>query len=524
SINGVMDLEAEFLSSISSMGAPLDDIEKHTSKSQVEPLNELFNDLLALGVEDPVGKDGKKNLNVFKTRIAELKSVEAAAKIIGENGFLSSSLTRHVNGFVAASEKSVASASKADQALADKVKMTLIVCTIGSVLIALGIAFFYIRRNIVRRLMLLVGSAQKLSEGDLESSIYREGNDELARLGHALVGFRDTAREAEQVRAEAERQRQRREEEKTQREEEQRQAEKAAADERDRLQQEAQETKTRERNELADSFEGSVKHVVRKFADAMSNMTGMSKSMTDSAEDTAQRSNTVASASDLASSSVNSVAAATEELSSSINEISRQVNQAASIAGEAVSEAERTNTMVHTLNEAAARIGDVVGLINDIAGQTNLLALNATIEAARAGDAGKGFAVVASEVKNLAAQTAKATEEISEQIKSVQEETGNAVNAIGGITNTIGRINEIATSISAAVEEQGAATGEISRSVQQAAEGAQEVSQNIVSVRDAAASTGQTAVEVKDISDDLVREVANLDEEVERFLSKIRAS
>ncbi|MCC3304413.1 methyl-accepting chemotaxis protein [Sneathiella sp. HT1-7] len=519
-IDAVKDLESTFLSSIASLGTPLDEIEKQTSKGQTQELSELFGDFLAMGVEE----SNFSSVNIFKTRIQELEAAKAAEATVSESRFLAAILVNNVNAFTAEIEESLGAAAQQNTALANTTKMTLLICALVALLITIAIGWLYVRRNIIRRLMLLVSSAQHLSEGDLTSSIYRDGTDEIARMGHALVGFRDTAREAEAARAEAEAERQKRDEEKAKREAEQRNAEKAALEERERLERELAETKTKERNQLADTFEGSVKHLVEKFAAAASEMTGRSQSMTKSAEDTTQRSATVASASDLATSSVNSVAAATEELSSSINEISRQVSQAASIAGEAVTEAERTNIMVTSLNEAASKIGDVVGLINDIAGQTNLLALNATIEAARAGDAGKGFAVVASEVKNLAAQTAKATEEISEQIKAVQEETGNAVGAIGDITTTIGKINEIATSISAAVEEQGAATGEISRSVQQAAEGSQDVSENIQSVRSAAESTGKSAQEVEEISNGLTKEVTELDQQVEGFLAQIRAS
>ena len=519
-INAAKDLEALFLSSIASMGTPLDAIEQSAPKGQTQKLSELFEDFLAMGVEDSTDK----SVNIFKTRIQELEAANASDGIISESRFLAGILVRNVYAFTDEVQESLGVAADANVSLANNTKMTLIVCAIIALFATIAIGWLYVRRNIIRRLMLLVASADRLSEGDLSSSIYRDGSDEIARMGHALVGFRNTAREAEAARAQTEIERQKRDEEKAKRDEELRNAERATQEERERIEREANETKVKERNELANTFEGSVKHLVENFASAASEMTEMSGSMTSSAEDTTQRSAMVVSASDLATSSVNSVAAATEELSSSISEISRQVNQAESIAGEAVSETERTNIMVTSLSEAAAKIGDVVGLINDIAGQTNLLALNATIEAARAGDAGKGFAVVASEVKNLASQTAKATEEISEQIKSVQEETVNAVGAIGGITTTISKINEIATSISIAVEEQGAATNEISRSVQQAAEGSQDVSQNIASVRSAAESTGKTAQDVQNVSNGIANEVAELDREVEKFLSQIRAS
>jgi len=225
-----------------------------------------------------------------------------------------------------------------------------------------------------------------------------------------------------------------------------------------------------------------------------------------------------------ASTNVNSVAAASEELSTSISDISRQVTHAANIASRAVDQARQTDGTVQGLVATASRIGEVVGLINDIAAQTNLLALNATIEAARAGEAGKGFAVVASEVKSLATQTAKATEEISQQIAAVQKVANDAIDAIKGIGGIIGEVSEVATAIAAAVEQQGAATQEITRSTQQAAQGTNEVSNNIAGVIAGADATGAAAQNVKSASEALGVQTQQLGDQVNAFLNNIRAA
>ena len=211
-------------------------------------------------------------------------------------------------------------------------------------------------------------------------------------------------------------------------------------------------------------------------------------------------------------------------MTSSINEISRQVQESSRVAGEAVSQAQKTNERVSELSKAAARIGDVVELINTIAGQTNLLALNATIEAARAGEAGRGFAVVASEVKALAEQTAKATGEISQQISGIQAATQDSVIAIKEIGSTIARMSEISSTIAAAVEEQGAATQEISRNIQQAARGTAEVSGNISDVARGAGETGSASAQVHASAQSLSSESSRLKHEVARFLDSVRAA
>jgi|JI10StandDraft_1071094.scaffolds.fasta_scaffold13450_2 methyl-accepting chemotaxis protein len=275
--------------------------------------------------------------------------------------------------------------------------------------------------------------------------------------------------------------------------------------------------------DLADGFELAIKGVVEGVSSAATELQSSATSMSGTAEEATRQSTAVAAATTQASANVTTVAAAAEELSSSITEISRQVADSSTVAKSAVDEAAKTGETVESLAQAAERIGGIVQLINDIASQTNLLALNATIEAARAGEAGKGFAVVASEVKNLASQTAKATEDISVQISGMQQVTRTAAGAMGSIRSTIARINDIASGIAAAVEEQSAATQEISNNAQQAAMGVDEVARNIGGVNQAATEVGGAAGEVLGASSELSQQSEALRREVDAFIAKIRA-
>ncbi|MCW8835581.1 MAG: nitrate- and nitrite sensing domain-containing protein [Rhodospirillales bacterium] len=286
----------------------------------------------------------------------------------------------------------------------------------------------------------------------------------------------------------------------------------------------AKQKRAEEMEKLTKNFQNSVTGILQSVGTATDGMKASSQAMAATAEETSRQSGAVAAASEEASANVQTVASASEELSASIQEISRQVSQSTQIASNAVHEAEKANEMVQSLATAANKIGEVVALITDIAEQTNLLALNATIEAARAGEAGKGFAVVASEVKNLANQTAKATEEISAQIGGIQTATQNSVEAIGGITETISQINEISSAIAAAVEEQGAATQEIARNVEQASAGTTEVSSNIQGVSQAAGETGETATRVMDATNAMTEQTETLRKEIESFLKGINQS
>ena len=275
---------------------------------------------------------------------------------------------------------------------------------------------------------------------------------------------------------------------------------------------------------LADEFQAAIGGIVNTVSSASAQLESAAGTLTSTADGTKELAGMVAAASEEASANVGAVASATEEMSASVVEIGRQVQDSSRIAGEAVKQAEKTDARITELSQAASRIGDVVKLITAIAEQTNLLALNATIEAARAGDAGRGFAVVASEVKALAAQTAKATDEIATQIAGMQVATQESVSAIKEISNTIGQISEIAQTIAATLEEQAGVTTEIARNVGEAAKGTVEVADKITEVNRGTSATGAASGQVLSSARSLSSESGLLKAEVEKFLDTVRAA
>lgn len=384
---------------------------------------------------------------------------------------------------------------------ADNARETAQLMTLEWTLLFLGIALssaiaFFTTRSIVRPVTDMTAAMTELSQGKLETPIPAlDKKDEIGEMARSVQVFKENMVKTKQ------------------------------------MEEEAKQTETRQREErrkmmltMADDFEAKVGGIVQTVASASNEMQSTAQSLSASSEETTRQAAAVAAASEQASANVQTVASASEELSASIAEIGKQVEKSTNMAKSATEKAETTSRGMTELAAAADKIGEVVALINDIADQTNLLALNATIEAARAGEAGKGFAVVASEVKNLANQVGKATEEISQQIKGVQERTNNAVTSMNAIVESIRSVNEVSAAIAAAVEEQSAATREISSNVQQASAGTREVSQNIQGVNQAALEAGAGSNQVLEASRQLSRDATMLQDSVKAFIAQIRAS
>jgi methyl-accepting chemotaxis protein len=420
---------------------------------------------------------------------------------------------------LAMSDDVIGSATEGSERATDRrnlVAAALAVLVAGFVAAAATVAI-----DLVKGMRRITSSMLALADGDVSTAIVAERRrDEVGDITRSMVTLHEALiakdalerEQAEHVRLEHQRERAA--------------IEAAAAEEQRRAEQTVEdlrraEQKRRELTELTERFRISAYEIVSYVASASTQLEATARGMADVAGETSERSATVSRASDRAAAEVDSVAAATQQLSEAVREIGQQVASSAAVADRAADEIRRTNGAVRGLADSATRIGDIVDLVTSIAHQTNLLALNATIEAARAGESGKGFAVVASEVKDLATQTARATEEIAEQVAEIQRASAETVGIIDSVVGTVNQVNEIASMIAAAVHEQEAAVAQISRSVADAADGTREVTSNVGIVAGSVSTTKTAADDLLVASNQLAHRSEVLRAEVGEFVERV---
>jgi methyl-accepting chemotaxis protein len=504
-LRGALEIAAQthLLTSLMSEGAtareaaqlvPIQDRFKTASDLLIKSSGSLTSDDIRKMVADLVDIGQKAN-NPFALRGRELAAAMLADKTIEANIGIQRELDAAVGTLVAEAEGSMKQG--AERLLGDLAhNRMLLLLVAGASLIAAGcIGFFYVQRRLVRRLAAMGDAMRRLSSGETDMTVPAIADrDEIGEMARSLEVFRAGEIERRDL------------------------------TERELAKQETQRERAAAVDAMIAEFRATVTSVLTGVSQNIAQMETTARALSGIASSADQRARAATDAAGVTSDNVQSVAAATDELGASIRDISGQAHQASQVVGRATGIVQSADALVVQLSAGANRIGDVIKLIRAVAEQTNLLALNATIEAARAGDAGRGFAVVAQEVKSLAAQTAKATEEIGSQVKSIQSSTGEAVEAIRAIGGVMTDITSFATAIATAVEQQSASTMEIGHNVQQAASGAGQLAENMSTVSGAIEETNRSAAAVLDVSAALNEQSAALRRAVDDFLHRVAAA
>jgi len=465
--------------------------------AEKEPLESSFGELVAslqFGQDDGLTEALKANVAAYQQGLLSVRDL-----VVSLNGILDAELEPAAAGILADAadayefirEEQTMIGMEAQDGI-EQTEILSVVATLICVVIGLA-ATFLIARGISKPIKALTAVMARLAAGESSTEVpMTERGDEMGEMANAVLVFRESMLKAEELQ------------------------------EASRKDQERRENRTRQIEELTKNFDSTATETLTSVSEAAENLRGSANSLTQTADRSSNMAGMASSASNQATENVQTVASAAEELSASITEISQQVSRSTQVADQAVEDAEQSRVLVHRLADNSAKIGEVVKLITDIAEQTNLLALNATIEAARAGEAGKGFAVVASEVKNLATQTAQATEEISTQIQTIQDDTKHTVSSIQHIAERIEEINRISAGVATAVEEQSAATQEIARNVSDAAASTGSANENISGVSEATRETTAISGEVLSASEQVSAKSGDLSQVVQRFLGEMR--